>query len=264
MPDRLPTDRPSPARMYDYFLGGYHNFEIDRLAAQKILDINSETPLVMQANRAFMRRVVHFLTQQGIDQFLDIGSGIPTVGNVHEVAQKANPESRVVYADVDSVAVRHGETILAENPNVSIIEADLRQPELILNHPEVRRLLDFERPLAVLIISVLLFVPDDEAAYGAVRVLRDTVAPGSYLAITHGTHEGAPPEVAQRIQNVYANTPTPVKLRSYEEIREFFETFELVDPGLVYVPIWRPESSNDLYLKEPEMSVNYGGLGRKP
>jgi hypothetical protein len=133
--------------MYDYFLGGYHNFEIDRMAAQKVLEIHPETPLVMQSNRYFLRRVVDFLAQQGIDQFLDIGSGIPTVGNVHEIAQKANPNSRVVYVDLESLAVRQGEDILADNPNASIIEADLRQPEAILNHPEVGRLLDFERPV---------------------------------------------------------------------------------------------------------------------
>ena len=250
--------------MYDYFLGGYHNFEIDRMAARKVLEVNPDTPLVMQANRAFMRRVVHFLTQQGIDQFLDIGSGMPTVGNVHEVAQKANPESRVVYVDVDSIAVRHGEMLLAENPNVSVIEADLRQPELILNHPEVGRLLDFDRPLAVLIISVLLFISDDQEAYGAVRTLRDAVGSGSYLAITHGTYEGTPPEVAQRVQRVYASTPNPIKLRSHEEIQGFFEGFELVEPGLVFVPLWRPEGPNDIYLNEPGLAANYGGLGRKP
>ena len=257
------NDKPSPARMYDYFLGGYHNFEIDRMAAQKVLEIHPETPLVMQSNRYFLRRVVNFLSQQGIDQFLDIGSGIPTVGNVHEIAQKANPNSRVVYVDLESLAVRQGEDILADNPNASIIEADLRQPEAILNHPEVGRLLDFERPVGILIISVLLFVPDDEEAYRAVRTLRDALLPGSYLAISHATYEGSPPELVEQIQQVYAGTPTPVKMRSHEQIERFFGGFELVEPGLVYVPLWRPEGSEDVYFTEPERAVNYGGVGRR-
>lgn len=265
--DRVPGDIqpeiPSPARMYDYFLGGYHNFEMDRLAARKVIDINPDTPLVMRANRSFLRRVVNFLSKEGIDQFLDLGSGIPTVGNVHEVAQKVNPDARVVYVDAESVAVRHGEAILEENPNVSIIEADIRRLEHILDHPEVRRLLDFSRPLAVLIISVLPFIPDDEEARGTVRALREILVPGSYLSISHATYEGAPADLVERVKRVYAGTTNPVRMRSYFEVEEFFEGFELVEPGLVYVPLWRPEAPDDIYLDEPERSANYGGVGFK-
>lgn len=262
LPDNVQGEVPSPARMYDYFLGGYHNFEIDRTAARKVLEINPDTPLVMQANRAFLRRVVNFLLEQGIDQFLDIGSGIPTVGNVHEVARKVDPASRVVYVDVESVAVRHGEAILAGDPNVSIIEADLRRPAEILGHSEVARLLDLDRPLGVLLVSVLPFVPDREA-YGPVQTLRDALAPGSYLAISHATYEGAPVELVKRLEKVYAGTANPVNLRSYQQTAEFFRGLDLVEPGLVYVPGWRPEDSDDIFLQAPEESANYGGVARK-
>lgn len=264
MGDETQPERPSPARMYDYFLGGYHNFEIDRMAARKVIEINPETPLVMQANRAFLRRVVNFLVEQGIDQFLDVGSGIPTVGNVHEVAQKKNPDARVVYADIESVAVRHGEAILKDTPNATIIHGDVRRPETILADPEVGRMLDFSRPAAVLAVSVLLFVPDYEEALRSVRTLRDALAPGSYVGISHGTFEGAPHDLAERIKKVYAGTPTPAELRSREQILRFFEGLELVEPGLVYVPLWRPEGPDDVYFDTPERSANYGGVGRKP
>jgi SAM-dependent methyltransferase len=148
-------ERPSPARIYDYFLGGYHNFEADRVVAEKFRKLLPEVPLYMRANRAFLRRVVRCLTDSGIDQFLDIGSGIPTVGNVHEVAQAINPAARVVYVDIDPVAVRQSEEILRGNANATAIQGDLRQPEKILEHPEVRRMLTFDKPVAVLLMAIL-------------------------------------------------------------------------------------------------------------
>lgn len=263
MPNDVPLDKPSPARMYDYLLGGYHNFEIDRIAAGKVIEIDPEAPLVMRANRAFLRRAVNYLLAQGITQFLDLGSGIPTVGSVHEVAQGVNREARVVYVDVDPVAVRHSEAILAGNPNVTAIQADARQAAQILSHPEVRRLLNFSEPLAVLIVSVLLFVREDEEAHRLVRFLRDALAPGSYIAISHGTYEKAPAERLERIQSLYARTTNPVKLRSHTQISQFFEGLDLVEPGLVYVPLWQPEGADDLFLDQPELSVNFAGIGRK-
>ncbi|HEV3471792.1 MAG TPA: SAM-dependent methyltransferase, partial [Actinomycetota bacterium] len=171
--DNFNPDKPSAARIYDYLLGGYHNFEVDRAAARHIIALLPDMPLFMRANRAFLRRVVTYLADQGIDQFLDIGSGIPTVGNVHEVAQKINPSARIVYVDTEPVAVRHSKEILHDDPNATAIVADARQPELIRNHKEVRRLLDLDKPTAVLLLSILLFITDDEEAYGVVRTLRD-------------------------------------------------------------------------------------------
>ncbi len=260
----IDAERPSAARIYDYLLGGYHNFEVDRVAAQQIVEMLPDLPLYMKTNRAFLRRVVRFLVDQGIDQFLDLGSGIPTVGNVHEVAQQANPSARVVYVDNEPVAVRHSLTILEENPNATAIRADLRQPEVILDHPEVQRLLDLNKPLAVLLLSVLLFIIDDEEAYRIVRIFRDALPSGSYITISHPTEEDVPPEQGERAKNLYAAIGASVNIRSRAQIERFFEGLELVEPGLVHIPLWRPEDPRDLFLDQPELSGYYVGVGRKP
>src|SRR5918911_1136740 len=157
----IPLDKPSAARMYDYYLGGSHNFELDRKMAEQAIALWPDLPLIMQTNRAFLRRAVNYLVSQGVEQFLDIGSGIPTVGNVHEVAQLANPSARVVYVDIDPITVAHSQAILQDVANVATIQADVRRPEQILGHPATRRLLDFERPMAVLLVALLHFIPDD-------------------------------------------------------------------------------------------------------
>jgi hypothetical protein len=249
--------------MYDYFLGGHHNFEIDRLAARKVIEINPDTPLVMQANRAFLRRAVRFLSERGIDQFLDIGSGIPTAGNVHEIAQKINPTARIAYVDVDPVAVRHGEALLGDNPNVAVVEADARRPELIIDHPRVRGLLDLDRPVALLLVALLHFIPDDEQARHIVAVLHNGLAPGSYVVISHATHESAPPEHVERIQKLYARTNNPAQIRSRRQIERLFDGLELIEPGLVNAPLWRPETDEDIFLDQPERSVTLAGVARK-
>ncbi len=265
-PDDVDLDRPSTARIYDYLLGGFHNFEVDRVAARKFAQILPNVVQGMWVNRAFLRRATKFLVDQGIDQFLDLGSGIPTAGNVHEVAQRANPSARVVYVDNEPVAVRHGETILIDNPNATAIRADLSQPEVVLNHPEVRRLLDLNKPTAVLLLSVLLFVPDDEEAYRAVRTYRDALPSDSYVAISHPTVEGASPKEAspELIKQGAQAYRTPVNIRSRVQVEEFFEGLELVEPGLVFAPVWHPESQDDLLLDQPERSWLYAGVGRKP
>jgi hypothetical protein len=266
-PERIPAgvqrDRPSAARMYDYFLGGHHNFEVDRKAADQATAIWPDMPMVLRANRAFLRRAVRFLVAQGIDQFLDIGSGIPTVGNVHEVAQIANPAARVVYVDSDPVAVAHSRGLVGDNPNVAVVRADAREADQLVRHDDVSRLLDLRRPVGVLIVAVLHFVDSDAEAYGAVRVLRDAVVPGSYLAIQHATDEGLSPETVDRLRQIYARTPTPVKVRSREEIARFFGDFDLVEPGLVYLPLWRPEGPDDPFVDEPTRCAAYAGVGRK-
>jgi len=264
IPEGIPLDKPNAARIYDYLLGGYHNFEIDRLAAEKVIEIYPDSRLATQACRAFLRRVVNFLAEQGIDQFLDIGSGIPTVGNVHEVAQRANPAARVVYVDIDPVAVAHSKAILKDNPNATAIQADARQPERILGHPEVQQLLDFDRPVAVLLLLLLHAIPDDEEAYSLVRTLRDALVPGSYIAISHGTRDDAPPGVLDQLNKLTKATPTPTKDRSWAEILHFFEGLELVEPGLVRLPLWRPEGPDDIFLDQPERVLVFGGVGHKP
>lgn len=262
--DDIPVDRPNPARMYDYFLGGYHNFDIDRTAAQKVIEVYPDMPQIMRANRAFLRRAVRFVGEQGILQFLDIGSGIPTVGNVHEIAQRTNPAARIVYVDLEPVAVRQSTMILKDNPQTAAIQADLRQVDQILHHPDVRRLLDFSQPVAVLLVSMLLFIADDEEAYRAVHTLRDAVAPGSHIAISHGTYDGLPKDKVQQALSLYKRTTNAVSLRSRAQIEKFFDGLELVEPGLVRIPLWRPETPDELFLDRPEESGNFAGVGRKP
>ncbi len=264
LPDDLSLERPSPARMYDYFLGGYHNFEVDRIAAQKVMEVNPDAPLVMQANRAFLRRAVTFCLRQGITQFLDLGSGIPTIGSVHEVVQPITPTARIVYVDIDVVAVRHSEAILAAHPMATIIHADVRQPERVLNHPDVRRVLDFQQPIAVLLVALLHFVRDDAEAAALVHVLRDALVPGSYLVLSHATYENVPSSHLERIKGLYARTSQPVEMRSRTQIAHFFDGWDLLEPGVVYVPCWHPESEDDLLLDQPARSVNLAGVGRKP
>ena len=258
-----PDERPSAARIYDYLLGGYHNFEVDRVVGERFKKLLPNIPLYMQANRGFLRRVVNFLAKEGIDQFLDLGSGIPTVGNVHEVAQKINPSARVVYVDLDPVAVRHSEEILRDNPNATVIRADVRQPEAILANPEVRRLLDPDKPMAVLCLAMLLFVTEDEEAYRLVNKLSDVLAPGSYVAISHPTDDNLPREQTEQAKKLYGSTGNPVSIRTYDQVEKFFAGLELVEPGIVYVSRWRPESPNDLFANEPVSSGYYGGVGYK-
>jgi len=262
-PDDFLADKPNASRMYDYLLGGYHNFEIDRLAAKQVLEFNPDARLAAYACRAFLRRVVNFLVEQGIDQFLDIGSGIPTVGNVHEVAQKANPAARVVYVDIDPVAVTHSLALLKDNPNTTAIRADARWPDQILDHAEVKGLLDFSRPVGVLLLLLLHAIPDDEEAYGTVRTLRDGLASGSYIAISHTTYYKAPLEVVKKMEEMSARTPTPGNIRPRADIQRFFDGLEMVEPGLTHLPVWRPEGPEDVLLDQPERALTIGGVGRK-
>ena len=259
-----PLDRPNVARMYDYFLGGHHNLAIDRQAAEKAIAAYPEVLMMARTNRAFLRRAVTFLVEQGIDQFLDLGSGFPTIGNVHEIAQEFNPAAHVVYVDIDPITVSHSQSMLQATPNVTMVQADVRRPDQILQHPDVRQLLDFSRPVAILVVALLHFVIDDAEAYHPVETLRDTVTRGSYLAISHVTYEGPPPTVPVEGERIYAHTTHPIKFRSRTQIETFFTGFNLVEPGLVYVPLWRTERPDDLLLDRPQLSAFFAGVGHKP
>jgi hypothetical protein len=261
--DHAALEKPSPARIYDYFLGGHHNFAIDRQVAEQVIAIYPDAPLAAQANRAFLRRTVTFLVNQGIEQFLDIGSGIPTVGSVHEVAQGMNPEARVVYVDIDPIAVSHSQAIVQGNPHAIALQADVRQPDLILGHPDVRRLLDFQRPIGVLLLLLMHFIADDEEAYRIVAFLRDALAPGSYLALSHTTHDNIPPDVSEQIMRLYAGSTNPGHVRSQAQIERFFDGLAVVEPGVVFIPLWRPEDPDDVFLDQAERSLTMGGVGRK-
>jgi hypothetical protein len=259
--------RPSPARMYDFYLGGHHNFPTDRAAAERVIAAFPDIPLVAQANRAFLRRAVHFLLDQGVRQFLDIGSGIPTVGNVHEVAQQRQPDARVVYVDLDEVAVTHGRALLASNPYATVLQADARQAQVILQHPETVRLIDFKEPVGVLAVALLHFIPDDAEAEQVIRSLVTAIAPGSYLVFSHALGEptvALTPDGLERATAVYQQSTSPFTVRTRERIGQLLDGLELVDPGLVLVPLWRPEGPEDVLLAEPERASVLAAVGRRP
>jgi SAM-dependent methyltransferase len=263
------TERPNVARMYDYFLGGSHNFAADRDAAAAVLAAVPAVRSLARQNRAFLRRAVQHLVHQGIRQFLDLGSGIPTVGNVHEIAQRAAPRTRVVYVDIEPVAVNHSRALLAGNPDAAVAQLDLREPERVLASPEVRELLDLDRPVGLLAVAVLHFIPDGDDPWGVLAAYRDALAPGSHLVISHGSQsqERMADSGARTVGRVYGSTGTPGMSRTYEEIRALFDGWELVEPGLVRMPAWRPDrpdrlSTGDLGAELDEFP--YGGVGRRP
>jgi hypothetical protein len=236
-------NRPASSRIYDYVLGGAHNFAVDRQVADRAIAAMPQLPSVLRENRTFLRRVVRFLAgEAGVDQFLDLGSGIPTVGNVHEIAAEINPSARIVYVDIDPVAITHSQAILADNPNATAVQADLRDPSTILAHPTVRGLLDTDRPVAVLLIAALHFVPDSQHPADILARLRNALAPGSYLAISHASEDGQPPAGQRDAQEVYARADNAVLMRSRSEIATLIDGWEPVEPGIVRCPLWRPDS----------------------
>jgi SAM-dependent methyltransferase len=255
------ADGPNIARVHDYLLGGSHNFDADKVAAAEVLARWPEARRTMVANRAFLGRAVRYLAAEaGIRQFLDVGSGIPTMDNVHAIAQQAAPDARVVYADIDEVAVLHSRAILAGNDQAVAIQADLRHPQAILNDPGLRGLLDLSRPAALLLVAILHFLPDGDDPAALVAGLRDALAPGSFVVISHGTTDGQPAHVAEGMEH-YAQTTADFRSRSHAEVLRFFDGLELIEPGLVLVPRWRPDSPRD--AQHAERIAAYGGIGRK-
>ena len=196
-PPDAQLDRPSVARIYDYLLGGYHNFEIDRKAADQFIAVFPDLVLTAQLNRAFLQRAATFVSKQGIDQFLDLGSGIPTVGNVHEVVQQYQPDAKTVYVDIEPVAISHAETLLADDPNTAAILGDVRRPHEILDHPITKQLIDFSRPVGLLAVAMLHYVTDDEQAEWALNVFKEQLVSGSYLVIGVWTYDDAPRDVME-------------------------------------------------------------------
>uniref|UniRef100_A0AAU2VJ96 SAM-dependent methyltransferase n=1 Tax=Streptomyces sp. NBC_00008 TaxID=2903610 RepID=A0AAU2VJ96_9ACTN len=264
-PQGIDISVPSVSRMYDFYLGGSHNFEVDREAARKAMEFMPGLPKIMQANRAFMRRAVRYALDEGISQFLDIGSGIPTFGNVHEVAQGIAPEARVAYVDHDPVAVAHSQAVLEGNSAAVIATADLRRPQEIRDSPEISGLLDFDRPVALLLVAVLHFIEDSDEPHKAVAELRDLLAPGSLLVVTHASYEGIPltREEAGGAVGVYKNIRNPLVMRSSDEIARFFDGYEMVDPGLVPMPSWRPDTPVTQGGEDPYAFSGFAGVGRK-
>jgi SAM-dependent methyltransferase len=256
------ADGASIARVYDYLLGGSHNFPPDQKAAEEFLARWPDARVTMRANRAFLGRAVRYLAaEEGIRQFLDIGSGIPTMGNVHEIAQQATPDARVAYVDNEEVAVLHSRAILARNENATAVLADLRRPRQILSSPQLLDLLDLSQPVALLLVAVLHFFRDSDDPAALVAELRDVLAPGSFIVISHGTTDGQAPGVAEAMGH-YNQTTAPFQPRSHAEVMTFFDGLQMVPPGLVPVPLWRPGQPRDA-VDHPRQIAAYGGVGRK-
>ena len=254
------ASRPSPARIYDYWLGGSNNFAIDRDVAERAATAMPTLRAAIWANRGFLRRVVRYLVEEeGIDQFLDLGSGVPTVGNVHEIAQTVNPGATVVYVDIDPVAVAHGRRLLAANDNATVLQADLRDPAQLLANPDLTALLDLTRPVAVLLIAVLHFMPDTEGPDEIVRAYRERMAPGSYLAISHAADDAdLPGEQATMIKDYSGATKVPFIHRDPARLASWFDGLDIIEPGITQTTEWRPDTQPEPILR------TYCAVGRKP
>ena len=255
-------EKPSPARIYDFWLGGSQNFEADREAGRRAAEAMPTLTAAIRANRAFLGRIVHHLvTDYGITQFLDLGSGVPTVGNVHQVAKDVDPAARVVYVDIDPVAIAHARHLLANVEGVNAILADMRRPKDVLNHPLVPQTLDLTQPIALLFNAVLHFLSDADRPGEIVRAYARAVAPGSYLALSHAapdlTHRG---EQDTMLDDYRRSTSTPFTNREPEEIASWLTGLEICPPGLVTVDTWRPEPDAPT---EPILRT-YGVLARIP
>ena len=251
------------ARMYDYALGGKDNYLVDREAVERLRTFAPENRDIPKANRRFLGRAVRYVADQGIRQFLDLGAGLPSQGNVHEVAQRARPDARVVYVDYDPVVLAHARALLgADESSVDVVRADIRKPAVIIDDPGVDRLIDFSEPVAVLFVAILHGIAEADDPVGIVRAFAERMAPGSYLILSHLTREGHPPEQVRKKEAIFAKSATPFFYRSRAEIMRFFDGFELVEPGLTPVTSWR---ADDLDGRLHAAGLWWlGGVGRKP
>ena len=260
-PADIDTSRPHPARMYDFYLGGKDNYMVDRNAAREVLRVAPEIRATALANRAFLGRAVRYLVRDaGIRQIIDIGTGIPTAGNVHEVAQQIAPDVRVAYVDNDPIVHVHADALLTGTGATSIVLADLHEPEAILSHPQISELIDFGQPVALLLVAILHFLADEESPGGIVATLRDALAPGSYLALSHATGDFRA-ESAVQAAAVYDMATSTLTLRGHDEVAGFLDGFEILDPGVVQLPLWRPDGKPPRDLSK---ILGYCGVGRKP
>ncbi|WP_280235673.1 SAM-dependent methyltransferase [Nocardia cyriacigeorgica] len=261
-PEGVDMQQASPARMYDALLGGSHNFEVDRRAAEMGTRLVPDLPRLALSNRAFLRRAVRYLVGAGVTQFLDIGSGIPTAGNVHEIARELDPGSRVLYVDLDPVAVAHSTAILGDAPGAAAIEGDLRKPADLLARVRDTGLIDFDRPVAVLLVAVLHLVADSDDPAGKVAELRAAVPTGSYVAISHLTSALRPEDADKLGASAAEDNRVGIHFRSRAAIEAMFDGWDLVEPGVVELPAWRPESERDQH-EAPGRSLGLAGLARK-
>jgi SAM-dependent methyltransferase len=264
LPDQIDATKPHPARMYDHFLGGKDNYEADRQAAKEVMAVHPAIGLAARVNRAFMRRTTRWLARQGVRQFLDIGTGIPTEPNLHRIAQAEDRSSRIVYVDNDPVVLAHAEALLRSAPEgrTTYIHGDVRRPHSILDAPELHDTLDLSEPVALSVLGLLHFVEDADNALGIVRSLLAALAPGSHLVISHATPD-MDPETWNGIADVYKKQGIPVQIRSRDEVARFFEGLDLVDPGIVVPQAWHPDGPLEQGVTDAAVSI-WAGVGRKP
>ncbi|WP_438388810.1 SAM-dependent methyltransferase [Actinopolyspora saharensis] len=258
VPAGVDVEVPSAARLYDYYLGGNYNFPADRQLARRIYEVFPQMPHLARVNRAFLRRSVRYLASCGIRQFVDLGCGLPTAGPVHEVARDIEPDSRVVYVDNEPVAVAHSRLLLREVEGTAVLQADLTDPAAVLDSPVTRELLDLEQPVAVLMVAVLHFVSDRQDPAGILQGYRRRLTSGGYLVLSHVSGDTLP-DVEQAAE-LYRNSQNPAYLRTRGEIAGMLSGFELVEPGLVFVPEWRPEVPEE--AEDAASCSFYGAVGR--
>ncbi len=266
VPPGIDAEKPTPGRIYDYLLGGSTNFPADRAMAEKILTVLPELRDIVWANRGFHQRVARWIAERGIRQFVDIGSGLPTVGNTHEVVRKVAPDARVVYVDNDPLVAAHARELLTADGAVAVFTCDLREPATVLGHPDLRALIDFTEPIGLLMTAVLHFVADGSDPWGLVARYVSALAPGSYLAISHSTAEKVPPAVVRRVTDAYANATEQMYFRPLADVERFFAGLELVPPypgappGVVHMGQW---GADDPELADSDGSRwGYGGVAR--
>ncbi|MFC1410948.1 SAM-dependent methyltransferase [Streptacidiphilus sp. N1-12] len=264
VPPPMRTDIAHGARIYDYFIGGKDNFPADRAAAEHVLELRPSLALAARANRRFMCRAVEYVASQGIRQFLDIGTGIPTSPNTHEVAQSVIPEARVVYVDNDPMVLVHARALLVSAPEgrTAYIDADVRDPSSILDHPSLRKVLDLTEPVCLMLVALLHFVADEEDPYGLVAQLLDACPSGSRLILTHGTEDFSD-EAGARALQAYRASGVNLHLRPHAEVLRFFDGLELAEPGLQLVNRWRPDNDLDRQAR-PQDITWYGAVASKP
>ncbi|HET8643053.1 MAG TPA: SAM-dependent methyltransferase [Pseudonocardiaceae bacterium] len=260
--DEIDQLKPSGARVYDYLLGGAHNFAVDRALAHRLLELNPGAAMVARVNRGFLRRAVLLMIEQGIRQFLDLGSGIPTVGNVHEIAQKADPASRVVYVDIEEVSAVHSRMLLEGDDNAALVQADIARPQDVLDAPETRQLIDFDEPLGLLAVSVLHYLSPEQDPVAVMRQYASVMVPGSYVAISHGASDFTKFAMDEAVAELRRSSAESIYPRSRAEVTELFVGFELVEPGLVTTSRWRPDWSVEPDT-DPQEDALYAGVGRK-
>jgi hypothetical protein len=262
MPHEVDFSKPNVARMYDYYLGGKDNYPVDREAARLVLGAAPDVPLAALESREFLKRAMQFLMRdQGIRQFVDIGPGLPTQSNVHQLARQYDPSTHVVYVDNDAVVLTQSRSLLHGAPGVTVVPGDLREPGPILADPELRELIDFSQPVALCMTLVLHFLSPDDDPYGVVARFRDALCPGSFLVLSHVTGDGREPGAVTGIDDVYGNANAPLIMRTRHEVTAFFDGFELIEPGVVFLSQWRPTGE---YYAQGGTRWGYCGLGKKP